>query len=83
MADHAHPVGAHAGTLLGPVHRGRAVAEHLLARHRQHDLEDVLDVRDMAGAAFPLEQLGGDRVVAVLGEAPGGAAIIFREAARG
>jgi len=56
---------------LAQVRRGRHVAEHLLARHRQHDLQDVLDVRDVAHAAFPLEQLGSHRVVAVLGEAPG------------
>jgi hypothetical protein len=69
MAGHADLGRADAGPLLRPVHRGGGIAQDLLAGHRQDDLQDRLDVRDMTHAAFPLEQLGRDRVVAVLGEA--------------
>src|SRR5205809_341402 len=61
-AGHAHAVRACAGPLLGPVDRGGDVAEELLARHGEDNLEDVLDVRELADAAFALEELGSDGV---------------------
>src|SRR5439155_566173 len=40
-ARHADAVGAHARTALRPVHRGRRVAERLLPRMSEHDLQHV------------------------------------------
>src|SRR4029453_5568897 len=62
---------------LGPVHRRLAVAERLLPLLREHDLEDVLDVGQLRYTPLALEQLGRDRVVAGLGEAPGAVADVL------
>src|SRR6266540_2397812 len=69
-AGHADAVGPHTRPLLGPVVRGRDVTQHLLAGHREHDLQDGLDVRNMTHAALTLEQLRRHGVVTLLGEAP-------------
>jgi hypothetical protein len=56
---------------VGPVNRGLEVAQRLLALLGQHDLQHILDVRNLRHTALAHEQLRGDRAVAGLGEAPG------------
>src|SRR5215831_7100711 len=67
----ARAVCANTRTLLRPVYRRRDVTQHLLARDGEDDLEDVLDVGELADAALTLEELGSHRVVAGLGETTG------------
>ena len=55
---------------LGPVYRRFEVAQRLLALLREHDLQDVLDVRELRHPALAFEELGRDRIVARLGEPP-------------
>jgi len=79
-AGHADTVGADTRARLGEVDRRLGVAQHLLTRHGQDDLQNFLDVRHVADAALALEQLGRDSVVALLGESPGRVANVFMDA---